>query len=99
MNSFARKTMITLAASGAVVMGAAAPASASTQLGDGLINVQVGDITLEDVVDVQVAAQVAANICGVEVGPVAVLGTAVDADGQSRTVCTNDQDQPVRLTN
>ena len=99
MNNIARKTMLTLAASGAVVMGAAAPASASTQLGDGLINVQVGDITVTDVVDVQVAAEVAANICGVEVGPVAVLGTAVDADGASRTVCTNDQDQLVRLTN
>jgi hypothetical protein len=99
MNSLVRTTLVPLAAAGAVVLGAAAPASASTQIGDGLINVQVGDITVEDAVDVQVAAQVAANVCGVEVGPVAVLGTAVDADGAQRTVCTNDQGQRVVLTN
>ena len=94
-----RKTLVPVCAGAAVVLGAAAPASATTQLQDGLINVAVGDITIEDAVDVQVAAEVAANICGVEVGPVAVLGDAVDADGGSRTVCTNDLGQDVRLTN
>ena len=99
MNSIMRKTMIPVAAGAALVLGAAAPASASTQIGDGLINVQVGDITVEDAVDVQVAAQVAANICGLDVGPIAVLGTAVDADGADRVVCTNDQGQRVLLAN
>ena len=99
MNSLVRTTMIPLAAGTAVVLGAAAPASASTQIGDGLINVQVGDITIEDAVDVQVGAQVAANVCGVDVGPIAVLGNAVDADGADRVVCTTDQGQDVVLTN
>jgi hypothetical protein len=99
MTSLVRKTLIPVCAGAAVVLGAAAPASAATQLQDGLVNVAVGDITIEDAVDVQVAAQVAANICGVEVGPVAVLGEAVDNDGASRTVCTNDLGQAVRLTN
>ena len=99
MNSIMRKTMIPVAAGAALVLGAAAPASASTQIGDGLINVQVGDITVEDAVDVQVAAQVAANVCGVDVGPIAVLGNAVDADGQDRVVCTTNQGQPVVLSN
>jgi hypothetical protein len=79
----------------------AAPVSsvaAQTTVGDGLVNVAVGDITLEDVVDVGVAAQIAANICGVKVGPVAVLGRAVDRTGTPRTVCTTDQG-PVRITN
>jgi len=98
MNSIVRRALVPVFA-GAALIGAAGPASASTQIGDGLINVQVGDITIEDAVDVQVAAQVAANVCGLDVGPIAVLGTAVDADGASRTVCTNDLDQPVRLTN
>ncbi len=50
------------------------------------------------VVRIGVAAQVAATICGVKVGPVAVLGTAVDASGTTSTVCTTDQDQPVTIT-
>jgi hypothetical protein len=83
---------------GAIVLtGAAAPASAAVQNQDGLINVAVGDVTLTDVVDIGVAAQVAAQICGVKVGPVAVLGQAVDRSGVDRIVCTSDQG-PVTLT-
>jgi hypothetical protein len=79
----------------------AAPVSsvaAQTTTGDGLVNVAVGDITLTDTVDIGVAAQVAANVCGVKVGPVAVLGRAVDRTGDARTVCTTDQG-PVRIVN
>ena len=54
---------------------------------DGLVNVAIGDITILEDVNVAVGATVAAAICGVEVGPVAVLGNAVDADGGQRTVC------------
>ncbi|MGI8901756.1 MAG: hypothetical protein ACR2HA_12690 [Nocardioides sp.] len=38
-----------------------------------------------------VVAQVVAQICGVKVGPVAVLGHAVDRSGATRTVCQSDQ--------
>ena len=51
------------------------------------MNVNVGDVTILEDVNIALAAQVAANICGVEVGPVAVLGTAVDASGTTATVC------------
>src|SRR5687767_13394111 len=62
---------------GAVLLGAsAAPAMAQVQ--NGLVNVAIGDVTILEEVNVGVAAQVAANICGVKVGPVAVLGNAVD---------------------
>lgn len=44
-----------------------------------------------------VAAQVAAQTCGVKVGPVAVLGVAVDRSGETRTACTTNQG-PVTLT-
>ncbi|SDY05763.1 hypothetical protein SAMN05660209_01981 [Geodermatophilus africanus] len=37
------------------------------------------------------AAQVAAQVCGVQVGPVAVLGRAVDRDGEARTLCESDE--------
>ena len=60
-------------------------AHAQTQQ-DGLVNVAIGDITIEDV-NVGVAAAIVANVCGVKVGPVAVLGRAVDRSGDTRTVC------------
>lgn len=98
MTSYARKTLVSLFAGAALVGSAAAPATAATQIQDGLVNVAVGDVTITDAVDIGVAAQVAANICGVKVGPVAVLGRAVDRTGDTRTVCTTDQG-PVTLTN
>ena len=58
---------------------------------DGLVNVAIGDITILEDVNIGIAAQVAANVCGVKVGPVAVLGRAVDLSGGSRTVCTTNQ--------
>ena len=67
-----------------------APAQAQEQ--DGLINVVVGDVTILEDVNIGVAAQ----ICGVKVGPVAVLGTAVDRSGETETVCETDQG-PVTL--
>jgi hypothetical protein len=96
--SMIRKATATGVLSLAMMGVAAAPAYAQTTTGDGLINVAVGDITITDAVDIGVAAQVAANICGVKVGPVAVLGRAVDRTGAPRTVCTTDQG-PVTLTN
>ncbi len=80
----------------ALMLVAVPMAAAATQNQDGLVNVAIGDITIEDV-NIGVAAQIAANICGVKVGPVAVLGAAVDRSGATRTVCTTDQG-PVTLT-
>lgn len=75
-------------------LGAPAQAQATQ---DGLVNVNVGDVTILEDVRIGVAAQVAAQICGVKVGPVAVLGTAVDRSGDTRTVCESDQG-PVTIT-
>jgi hypothetical protein len=85
----ARKSVVGFFA--AATMAVAVPAAAQLNVQDGLVNVNVGDVTILEDVDIGVAAQVAANICGVKVGPVAVLGRAVDRSGQTRTVCTNDQ--------
>lgn len=63
---------------------------------DGLVNVAVGDVTILEDVNIGVAAQVAATVCGVKVGPVAVLGTAVDRSGEPATVCETAQG-PIRL--
>ena len=80
------------------MLGFGSHAMTQTTVGDGLINVAVGDVNVLNNANVGVAAQVAANICGLKVGPVAVLGAAVDRSGTTRTVCRNDQNQPVSLT-
>ena len=91
MSSIARKSIATVFAGTVLAVGVASPASAAPQFQDGLVNVAVGDVTILEDVNIGVAAQVAANICGVKVGPVAVLGRAVDRSGTTRTVCTTDQ--------
>ena len=98
MSSYARKTIASVVAATAIVGASAVPAGASTQLQDGLVNVAVGDVTLKDTADVNVAAEVAANVCGVDVGPIAVLAEAVDADGETRTVCQTDNG-PITISN
>jgi hypothetical protein len=73
--------------------GMASPAAAQTEQ-DGLVNVNVEDneILSRNDVAIGVAAQVAANICGVKVGPVAVLATQVDRSGGSRVICGTAQE-------
>lgn len=97
MASYTRKTLVTLFAGAALATGIASPASAAPQVQDGLVNVAVGDVAILNDADIGVAAQVAAEVCGVKVGPVAVLGRAVDRSGATRTVCTTDQG-PVDIT-
>jgi hypothetical protein len=73
--------LIALAGFGAV----AAPAAGANQSQQGLVNVQIGDITTGDIlsnnnVNLAVAANVAATVCGVTV-PVAVLAQQVFRTG------------------
>ena len=83
----ARKFFATLTASAALCGGVGAPiASAANQNQQGLVNVAVGDINAN--VAVGVAANVVAQVCGVNI-PVAVLATQVVARDQTVTgVCT-----------
>jgi hypothetical protein len=72
--------------SAALALGSLSPASAQVQQ-DGLVNVNVGDVTILEDVNIGVAAIVVAQVCGLKVGPVAVLGRAVDRSGADRVVC------------
>jgi hypothetical protein len=79
-----RKLLATL------TLGAALTATAAhAQPGqEGLVNVNVGDVTVLENVAVGVAANVIAQVCGVQVGQIAVLATQVMRTGQqSDTVC------------
>ncbi len=106
----ARRTLAALLVSCLVFAAVAGTARAQPQnVQDGLINVAVFDITVVegDVVlvlnrvvsdvNVGVAAQIAANVCGVNVGPIAVIGQAVDRSGTTRTACETGQ-QVVRFS-
>jgi hypothetical protein len=61
-----KRAFATLSASALLAVGAAAPAVAQPQVQDGLVNVAVGDISLLNNANIGVAAQVAANVCGVK---------------------------------
>jgi hypothetical protein len=74
-------------------------AAAQNQNQRGLVNVAVGDVTILQNVAVGVAAQAAANICGVSVGNIAILAALVGQNQQTMTVCTTRQgDQTVPVT-
>ncbi|MCT7658110.1 hypothetical protein [Mycobacterium deserti] len=63
---------------------------------DGLVNLNIGDVTVLEDVNVAVVAQVVAQVCDVDV-TAAVLG-AVDQTGDENTVCTIDGLGPITVT-
>ena len=111
MLSYAKKLVATTLVSSTLVIGGLAPMASAARpitFQDGLVNVNVFvndvlDVELSDVnVAVPVAANVAANLCDIDVGPVALalLGqaAAVDASGRERTICVNDAGQEITLS-
>jgi hypothetical protein len=86
-----KRFFATLSATAMMAFAVAGPAGAQPVEQDGLVNVFIGEIEILNDANIGVAAQVAANVCGVKVGPVAVLGRAVDRSGDTRTVCETDQ--------
>jgi hypothetical protein len=91
--------MVALLLAGPLSLGLAGPAAAATQIGDGLVNVQIGDISVLDNANIGVAADIVAQVCGISVSNVAVLAEQVDKSGRSRTVCTTKDGQDVVITN
>jgi hypothetical protein len=81
----------------AASLAVAVPAGAQIAIQDGLVNVSVGNVTILEDVRVGVAAQVVAQICGVQVGPVVLLAQRVDASGTTSTVCRSEN-RPIRIT-
>jgi len=93
-----KKTCAALFATALLGVGFAGPASAANNSRqNGLVNVSLGDVSILDNANVGVAANVAAAVCGVNVGPVAILAVNTAATGTQHTVCTIG-DQAVTLT-
>ena len=96
MRKNVRRSALAMVTGAALVGTLAVPASAGdNNVQDGLVNLAVGRITLTDI-NIGVAAQIAAAVCGLDVGPIAVLATAVDAGGPTQTVC-RVFNQPLQL--
>jgi hypothetical protein len=66
-----------------------APTPATAQQQAGLVNVVVGDVIVAPAVNLAAALQIAANICGVQVGVIA-------AQFQRGTVCVVQQEGEAR---
>jgi hypothetical protein len=84
-------------AAGAMSLSVVGPAMAQPEQ-RGLVNVNVGDVTILEDVGIGVAANVAANICGVQVNA-AVVAEQVVLNDEPLAVCeTGEQDAPVTIT-
>lgn len=92
----ARRLMAVIFATAMMAFGVVGPAGAAQQEQNGLVNVAIGDITIEDV-SVAVAANIAANVCSTDFLDVLVLARQTDRTGEASTVCTVDG-QDVRIT-
>jgi hypothetical protein len=79
--SHTKKLMVLTLVIAILLLGVLVPFAGGQVVQDGLVNVAIGDITIEDV-NVTIAAQIAAAICAQDVN---VL--AVDAGEQERIVC------------
>ncbi|WNG93969.1 hypothetical protein [Mycobacterium sp. ITM-2016-00318] len=92
MHNIMKKTAAGAVMGGALLFtgGMGLATAQPVQVQDGLVNLAIGDVALLNDLDVAVAAQIAAAVCGLDVGPVAVLGEAVAAGGPEEVVCTNN---------
>ena len=79
---------------GAIGVGATA---CQPTIQDGLVNVNIGDVTVLQDVNVAVAADVVAQICGVSLNAAVAVISAVDEDSQPATFCRLANTFPVAV--
>lgn len=80
-----------LLGAGILALSLAGPAAAQLNVSDGLVNVQIGNVSVLNNLNLGVAAEIVAQICDVSVSNVAVLAEQVDRGGRDRTVCETPQ--------
>jgi len=97
MKRWMQRNMVALVVAGALSLGLVGPAAAQVNVGDGLVNVQIGDVSVLNNLNLGVAAEIAAQICDISVSNVAVLAEQVDRSGRQRTVCETPQG-PIIIT-
>jgi hypothetical protein len=95
----ARKVLAGVLATGTLAF-VAAPAATAQPAQTGLVNVMIGDVTILENVGVGVAANVAANVCGVQLNA-AVIAEQVVRNAEPLAICeTGEQgaEAPVTIT-
>ena len=103
MASYAKKSIATLFAGTVLAVGIASPASAQTTRQDGLVNVNVGDVTVAEDINIAAAVDVVAQLCGIDLDVLANVqllteaATLVDNTSRNYTVCRSD-DGKVKIT-
>jgi hypothetical protein len=78
MKRWMQRDIVALLVVGALSLGLVGPVAAQVVVGDGLVNVQVGNVTILEDVNIGVAALIVATICDLQVGPINVLARSVD---------------------
>jgi hypothetical protein len=96
MASYAKKSIATLFAGTVLAVGVASPASAQTKQ-DG--NVNVGDVTILEDVNIAAAVDAVAVLCpAVSVSDIAILADQTDTTSRTTTVCRTEDNDKVRFT-
>ena len=93
----ARIALSALAAA-AVVTVSAAPGAIAQPEQRGLVNVNIGDVTVLEDVGIGVAANVLANVCGVQVNAAVIARQVISNDAPLVGECTNQNDAPFEVT-
>ena len=98
MTSYVRKSAITLIAGAALVTGVSSSASAQTKQ-DGLENVNVGDVTILEDVNIAAAVDAVVVLCpAVNVSNIAILADRTDQTSRTSAVCRTEDNDVVRFT-
>ena len=79
---------------GAIAVGATA---CEPTVQDGLVNVRIGDVTILEDVNVNVAANVVAQICGISVTAAVAVISGIDQDSVPVTFCRLANEFPVTV--
>ena len=92
-----KKLMVAFVVAALIAVGVAGPVGAQTTVGDGLVNVAVGNVNVLRNVDIGVAANVVAQVCGLDVTAIVGVISAIDArEARPTTFCRTDTG-PVRV--
>ena len=81
-----QRTIVALLVAGALSLGLVGPAAAQVNVGSGLVNVQIGNVSVLNNLNIGVAAEIVAQICDISISNVAVLAEQVVRTGRERTV-------------
>jgi hypothetical protein len=95
-----KKLMVVVIVAAMIAVGVAGPASAknNTVIQDGLVNVAVGDVTILEDVNIAVAADVVAQVCGLNVDVVAGIIADVDTGATRKYTFCKVEDGQVKVT-